>query len=127
MIIEVGQALLAKRGYRVLVARSGAEAIAVYQASQRQIDLVLLDMIMPDVSGSQVFDAIQATGALIGRTGWPGSFGHGARSVAMVVAKNRLFRSAGRNQRPPTQKLIDGGGRFLPTGATVITILRIFR
>ncbi|MBN8550680.1 MAG: response regulator [Deltaproteobacteria bacterium] len=41
-------------GYEVDVAESGKEAIEKYQASQRY-DLVLLDMIMPQLSGDQVF------------------------------------------------------------------------
>lgn len=41
-------------GYQVDVAESGREAIEKYEASKRY-DLVLLDMIMPQLSGDQVF------------------------------------------------------------------------
>jgi DNA-binding NtrC family response regulator len=43
-------------GYRVIVARGGSEAVAIYRKHQAEIDLVILDIIMPDMSGGEVFD-----------------------------------------------------------------------
>lgn len=52
--------VLIRRGYRVLVARSGEEAIELYQRWRDEVDLVILDMIMPGMSGQETFDAILA-------------------------------------------------------------------
>jgi len=52
--------VLTRRGYRVLVARSGEEAIELYQRWRDEVDLVILDMIMPGLSGQETFDAIRA-------------------------------------------------------------------
>ncbi len=57
---DISLTILTEHGYRVLEARDGDEAIAVYQANADTIDLVLLDVIMPKKNGKQVFDAIRA-------------------------------------------------------------------
>jgi len=59
MIIEVGSKVLRALGYTVLVARSGKEAIAKYQERQDGIDMVILDMIMPDIGGGDTFDRLK--------------------------------------------------------------------
>jgi len=59
MILEVSKELLEFLGYRVYAAGSGQEAIAVYMEKQKEIDLVLLDMIMPGISGGETFDRLR--------------------------------------------------------------------
>jgi len=59
MIIDVGQAILKKLGYSVLVATAGKEAVDIYEKNREKIDLVVLDMIMPDMNGSEVFEKIR--------------------------------------------------------------------
>ena len=59
MIIEVGSEMIASLGYTVRVARSGPEAIDLYQTYSDDIDLVVLDMIMPGMSGGETFDRLK--------------------------------------------------------------------
>ena len=59
IIVEVGEGLLKKLGYKVLVARSGDEAIDFYQANKDEIDLVILDMIMPGKGGGNTYDRLK--------------------------------------------------------------------
>jgi two-component system, cell cycle sensor histidine kinase and response regulator CckA len=47
--------MLEKLGLRVLSARDGREAIRLFTTSKAQIDLVVLDMILPNVSGKETF------------------------------------------------------------------------
>jgi two-component system cell cycle sensor histidine kinase/response regulator CckA len=56
VVATVCRAMLEKLGYRVLVAVNGQEAVDRYRASQKEIDLVLMDMIMPGMGGDQAFD-----------------------------------------------------------------------
>jgi CheY-like chemotaxis protein len=49
MVLEVNKELLELLGYRVYEAGSGQEAITVYMEKQKEIDLILLDMIMPGI------------------------------------------------------------------------------
>lgn len=60
MILDVTGAMLEGLGYQVLVARGGAEALAIYRAQQEKIALVVLDMIMPDMDGGEVLDGLKA-------------------------------------------------------------------
>ena len=59
MILDVGRRLLTELGYHVLVAESGHEALDVYGRGGETIHLVILDMIMPNMSGRQTFDALK--------------------------------------------------------------------
>jgi two-component system, cell cycle sensor histidine kinase and response regulator CckA len=58
LIIDVGKAFLEKLGYRVIVARGGAEALEMIKG-QTSIDLVILDLIMPGMDGGNTFDRIR--------------------------------------------------------------------
>jgi signal transduction histidine kinase/ActR/RegA family two-component response regulator len=59
MIIKVAGGILHQLGYEVMVARSGREAVEIFQANKDNIDIVILDMIMPDMGGSETFDALK--------------------------------------------------------------------
>ena len=59
IIIDVGKEVLEELGYRVLIAQRGKEAIEVYRANAEDIDLVVLDMIMPDMGGVETFDKLK--------------------------------------------------------------------
>jgi len=60
VIRELGKEILEKNGYKVLLAKDGEEGISVYQANKDQIDLVILDMIMPKKAGTEVFKALKS-------------------------------------------------------------------
>ncbi|HEX7503565.1 MAG TPA: PAS domain S-box protein [Acidobacteriota bacterium] len=55
MILEVAQQMLVTLGYTVLTAGGGARALDVFRENHERIDLVILDMIMPQMSGGKVF------------------------------------------------------------------------
>ena len=59
MIIDVGKQLLENMGYKVLIARSGKEAIEIYEKNGHIIDMVILDMIMPEMSGGETYDLMK--------------------------------------------------------------------
>jgi PAS domain S-box-containing protein len=59
MIIKVGKELLQELGYKVLSALSGPEAIEIYKKNADEIDLVIMDLIMPGMSGSETFDGLK--------------------------------------------------------------------
>jgi len=51
LVRNLGRTILGNLGYRILLANDGQEAIEVYQSEQQRIDLVILDLTMPRVSG----------------------------------------------------------------------------
>lgn len=58
MIIDVGKEMMQGLGYRVLVARSGKEAVKIYKDNEH-IELVILDLIMPGMGGGEVYDRLK--------------------------------------------------------------------
>ena len=59
MIIDVGQELLQELGFDVLTAASGPDAIDIYHRKSADIDLVIMDLIMPGMSGGETFDRLK--------------------------------------------------------------------
>jgi two-component system cell cycle sensor histidine kinase/response regulator CckA len=59
MIIDVGSHILSSLGYTPLLARSGKEAIDVYQKNRDRIAMVILDMIMPGMGGGETYDRLK--------------------------------------------------------------------
>ena len=60
MVADIGKDMLEKLGYKILVAASGTEAIQIFKTSRDTIDLIILDMIMPDMSGGETFNRLKA-------------------------------------------------------------------
>ncbi|MBW2333596.1 MAG: response regulator [Deltaproteobacteria bacterium] len=58
-IVDVGGEILHMMGYQVLSARSGKEAVELYQKNQATIDIVVLDMIMPEMGGEETHDKLK--------------------------------------------------------------------
>jgi CheY-like chemotaxis protein len=59
VIVEVASGMLKLLNYTVLTARSGAEALTLFAEQRERIDLVILDMIIPDMDGAQIFHRLK--------------------------------------------------------------------
>ena len=59
VVLKIGIKMLEKLGYTALEAKSGIEAIEIYKANKDKIDLVILDMIMPDMGGGEAYDRMK--------------------------------------------------------------------
>ncbi|MCD6197059.1 MAG: response regulator [Deltaproteobacteria bacterium] len=59
MIVEVGREILGILGYKVLTARSGEKGIEIYQQNKDQIDVIILDMVMPSMGGTETYNRIK--------------------------------------------------------------------
>lgn len=51
--------ILERAGYELITARDGADAIRVYEMNKAKIDLLLMDVMMPELSGNQVMQKIR--------------------------------------------------------------------
>ncbi len=51
----LGTELLEEVGFRVVTAANGKEAIAIYRERHKEIGLVVLDLVMPELDGGQTF------------------------------------------------------------------------
>ena len=54
------QGALIDQGYRVVCAKDGLEALKIYKRLKEQINLVILDFLMPIMDGSEVFEELRA-------------------------------------------------------------------
>lgn len=59
MIIEIGSDILERLGYEVLTASSGEQALEIFSEKSHQIDIVILDMIMPGIGGAETYDRLK--------------------------------------------------------------------
>lgn len=66
LVVENGEMLrpliceiLRKEGYHVLEAQDGDEALLVWQGFKGPIDLVLTDVVMPNMSGKELVDRLR--------------------------------------------------------------------
>ncbi|MCD4805501.1 MAG: response regulator [Desulfobacterales bacterium] len=59
IVLEVEKELLETLGYEVLTARDGKEAVEIYKKKWDNIDLVLMDMVMPNMGGGEAYDRMK--------------------------------------------------------------------
>lgn len=59
-ILNADKAMLNELGYEVLLANGGKEALRIFDENKDRINLLILDLIMPDLSGEIVYDRIKA-------------------------------------------------------------------
>lgn len=56
---DVGRQILALDGHQVIEACDGQQAVDLFREHQAKIDLVIMDMTMPEMSGIEAFEAIR--------------------------------------------------------------------
>jgi PAS domain S-box-containing protein len=59
MVLDVGARVLKKLGYTVLESNNGRHAVELYKKLQDKINLVVLDIVMPDMGGGEVYDRLK--------------------------------------------------------------------
>ncbi len=60
IIRDLGVDLLEDRGYRVFSTSEGREAVRIYRKRAREIDLVILDVMMPGIGGKETYRQLRA-------------------------------------------------------------------
>ena len=60
MVLDIGVQMLKRLGFNVIPVESGRKAIETFKAKRDSIDIIILDIVMPDLSGAEVVDAIKA-------------------------------------------------------------------
>ena len=59
LVRKVIRTALERAGYRVLEAGDGSEAVEVFHRHLEQVDLCLLDVVMPGLNGKEALEAIR--------------------------------------------------------------------
>jgi CheY-like chemotaxis protein len=65
MILQLTRRMLERSGYRVLTASSGSAALSLLGETSESIDLILLDMTMPGMTGDQVLWGLRRLGCTV--------------------------------------------------------------
>ncbi len=58
-LVRLSEKILTSFGYQVLTATNGLEACRILQENKDQIDLVVLDFVMPGMSGEETFQRLR--------------------------------------------------------------------
>lgn len=59
LLLTMGQMILSSYGYRVLTANNGQKALDIVKNAESPIDLVLTDLIMPQMSGRELMEQLK--------------------------------------------------------------------
>lgn len=60
MVLDIGAQMLKRLGFNVISVENGTQAIETYKEQKESIDIIILDIVMPDLNGAEVVDAIKA-------------------------------------------------------------------
>ena len=58
-LLKMVQLMLESKGYKVFTAQNGSSAIEIYKTNKKEIDIVLTDMGLPEMTGMDVFKKIK--------------------------------------------------------------------
>lgn len=59
LLLTMGETILSSYGYRVLTANSGQKALDLFYRCSKEIDLVITDLVMPQMSGREVVEKLR--------------------------------------------------------------------
>ena len=59
LVLDVGLQMLEKAGYRAIGAKTSDEAVEIYRGNKKSINLVILDINLPDENGATTFKRIR--------------------------------------------------------------------
>jgi signal transduction histidine kinase len=125
---ELARETLVPQGYTVMLASNGQEAVRLFEEDVDKVQLVILDMVMPFLSGLQAYERISAikpnvpviftTGHTVDSESLNGQLARGAVFLAKPFAPDMLrltVRHALDRQQPPVGKRSHAGGRSRTT------------
>jgi two-component system, cell cycle sensor histidine kinase and response regulator CckA len=59
LLLTMGEMVLSSFGYQVLTASSGPKALEIFTEKAREIDLVITDLVMPQMSGRELIERLR--------------------------------------------------------------------
>lgn len=104
-VMEVFQSALERMGFRVLSARTGHEALEIITRSSEKIELAILDILLPDMDGKDLYPSLVQ-----------------ARPGLKVIV------SSGYSVEGPAQEILDAGAQaFLPKPFSLVDFREALR
>lgn len=59
LLLTMGQMILSSYGYQVLTANSGKKALDIFSKTEKPIDLMITDLVMPNMSGRELMEQVR--------------------------------------------------------------------
>lgn len=59
LLLTMGEMILSSYGYRVLTANNGAKGLELFRRCSKEIDLVITDLVMPQMSGRELIEKLR--------------------------------------------------------------------
>jgi signal transduction histidine kinase len=59
LLLTMGQMILSSYGYEVLTANSGKKALEIFSQAEKSIDLMITDLVMPNMSGRELMEQVR--------------------------------------------------------------------
>ena len=59
LLLTMGEMVLSSFGYKVIVANNGLKALEIFEQKASEIDLVITDLVMPQMSGRELIERIR--------------------------------------------------------------------
>ncbi len=87
LVVNVGQHILEDAGYRVMTTASGEEALELYLRQGNEIDLVILDYVMPGMNGFQTWRKLAEINPEVRVLFWSGYLAD--KEVARLVTESQ--------------------------------------
>ena len=89
---DMAKRIFEKRGFRVVLADTGQHAIEIFEQYAKEIRLVILDMILPGIDGTHVYDRIRE-----------------------ISSESKIILTSGYTSNPPFQELLENNNEsFIP-------------
>ncbi len=60
MVLELASEILTYLGHKVYIANSGLDGLKIYKENQNIIDVIIVDLLMPDMNGKEFYDKVRA-------------------------------------------------------------------
>lgn len=84
MLLDISQFFLEELGYSVILASGGKEGLDLYMQKQNKIDLVILDLTMPIISGREILNRIRTLNPNAKIIIWSGDSPEGVEKETLI-------------------------------------------
>ncbi|MHB2147921.1 response regulator [Calditrichota bacterium LG25] len=60
MVLELASEILTYLGHKVHIANSGSDGLKIFLDKKDEIDLIIVDLLMPDMNGKEFYEKVRA-------------------------------------------------------------------
>jgi two-component system cell cycle sensor histidine kinase/response regulator CckA len=103
-IIDIARQIMEEMGYTALVVRSAKESIQIYRNHKDAMYIVVLDMVMPEMSGGETYDQIKRINPNV-KVLLLSGYSKDSRATKNIYSRLRRLYSKPYNMKRPSLKI----------------------